>query len=108
MSEPDVDVRFGVEGIREIHPAPGFILVKKEDERKGPSGIVLPQGTRGRPNEGLVIEVGSTQRGGFGTAAAEILEPGMTVWWLPDRGLDVGDYVVVLAESVVAYERPTA
>ncbi len=94
----------GIEGLREIHPMPGFVLVRLEEETR-PSGIVLPGGTR-KPNQGLVVECGSPERGGFGTAAIGLLEPGMTVWWLPDRGLDVGDHVIVLAESIIAYERP--
>ncbi len=54
--------------LTKIKPAPGYVLIEPlEEERKTPSGIVLPDSHEEKPQAGRVVSVGETLTTEYGT-----------------------------------------
>ncbi len=66
--------------LSKIKPAPGYVLIDpREEERKTPSGIVLPDSHEEKPQAGRVIAVGATFTSEYGAKISPPCQKGQTV-----------------------------
>jgi chaperonin GroES len=90
-----------------IHPVSGYILIKPLKRAKTTaSGIVLPESNQDKPQEGLVISVGSEYISDYGTKKTSPCATGDTViyreWGGKEYKEDQEDLLLLKFEDIMA------
>ena len=98
--------------IQKLTPAPGYMLVEPlEEEKKTPSGIVLPESHEEKPQKGKVIALGATMVTEYGVKIESPCKVGDVIIFKKWAGSEYKpededkEYLFVKFDEVLAVEK---